>query len=212
MPPPIPDTVFVKAKESVLQGEPTGKPLQGQTVKLLPPDKPDLPGRPETKTAHDTGFDKPPAQCTTGTDGDCKINVPPEERETYNLPSRPNRPRQNYRVDLDVRQTTGGIVETTGGLSVPDLDGAKSGVYVDGNNFKIGDRTFTRIQSRSDAGTNVSLRESFDKPGQKYEDDTCREKQPGPPFGMRPGSWSALNHDLPEASLSIRTLIRRIAR
>ena len=42
---PIPDTVFVKAKESVLEGQPTGSPIENQVVKLFPQEEPQLHGR-----------------------------------------------------------------------------------------------------------------------------------------------------------------------
>jgi hypothetical protein len=75
----IPSTVFVKANEEVVRGEPTGQPLASQMVKLLA-ERPALPSSRESKMAQDTGFDKPPAQCTTGADGRCKFEVPADER------------------------------------------------------------------------------------------------------------------------------------
>src|SRR4029079_10317543 len=85
---PIPDTIFVKAKESVLEGLSTGNPIENQVVKLFPAEEPELPGTGVSKEAEDTGFDKDPVECTTGADGNCAMHVPTEDRALYSLPSK----------------------------------------------------------------------------------------------------------------------------
>jgi hypothetical protein len=110
----IPSTVFVKANEEVLQGTPTGQPLASQTVKLLA-ERPALPSSRESKTAQDTGFDKPPAQCTTGADGRCKFEVPADERPVYGLPVTDTAARRpNYRIEFNALKSSGGVAEITG--------------------------------------------------------------------------------------------------
>jgi hypothetical protein len=211
-PPSIPDTVFVKAKESVLEGSPPGNPLQGQTVKLLPPNKPDLPGSPESKTARDTGFDKPPAQCTTTAEGECKIAVLPDDRDTYGLPALSNRARQNYRIDVDVRKTSEAIVEITGGRPKPDVTEAPAGTDLFSEPFRSGDRIYARIKSLADKGIDPLLRRKFDDRGSNFEEDYCREKQPGPPLGTQPTFSPALYHELPAATVKLWGAPRRSTR
>ena len=204
IPTSIPDTVFVKAKESVLQGGPTGQPIQGQVVKLLPPEKPGLPGDGPTKTAQDTGFDKPPAQCTTAADGGCKIDVIKEDHPYYRLPASPDGSRKNYRIDVDVPKTTGGVVETTGKPTAPDtVSDIPQGTDIVSNTIKIGNRTFVRLTSEVAGNVSFSLREKYERPGSNYEEDYCRDKQPVPPLGMQPSSFSALNADLPGVSVRL---------
>jgi hypothetical protein len=211
-PPSIPDTVFVKAKESVLEGSPPGNPVQGQTVKLLPPNKPDLPGSPESKTARDTGFDKPPAQCTTTAEGECKIAVLPDDRDTYGLPALSNRARQNYRIDVDVRKATEAVVEITGGRPKPDVTEAPAGTDLFSEPFRSGDRIYARIKSLADKGIDPLLRRKFDDRGSNFEEDYCREKQPGPPLGAQPASSPALYHELPAATVKLWGAARRSTR
>jgi hypothetical protein len=201
----IPDTIFVKAKESVLEGEPTGKPIENQVVKLFPPEEPELPGTGVNKQAEDTGFDKDPVECTTGADGDCKMQVPVEDRALYDLPSTDEKPGKNYRVDYDLPKDSGGVAETTGKRIKPDVKtGTPDGAEVTVAEFKIGDRTFIRLVYEQPYGLDHDFDEQF-KPilGDGYEEDYCREKQPGAPLGMQPDSLSSLNHDLPEATVKL---------
>jgi hypothetical protein len=211
-PPSIPDTVFVKAKESVLEGSPPGNPLQGQTVKLLPPNKPDLPGSPESKIARDTGFDKPPAQCTTTAEGECKIAVLPDDRDAYGLPALSNRARQNYRIDVDVRKTTEAVVEISGRRPKPDVTEAPAGADMFSEPFRSGDRIYARIKSLADKGIDPLLRKKFDDRGSNFEEDYCREKQPGPPLGMQSDSSRAVHHELPAVTVKLSGGARRSTR
>ena len=207
---PIPDTIFVKAKESVLEGQPTGNPIQNQVVKLFPTDKPDLPGT-GTKTAQDTGFDENPVQCATGADGGCTMQVPVGDRLLYGLPSTDQKkPGQKYRVDYDLPKQSGGVVETTGKGAQPDLKtGTPATADINTEEFKIGNRTFVRLSYKLPYGVTHDFREQFTPTyGSNYEEDYCRDKQPGPPLGMQPNSLNALNHDLPEAIVNIGRAIR----
>jgi hypothetical protein len=199
---PIPDTIFVKAKESVLEGQPPGAPIESQVVKLFPAEEPNLPGTAETTEAEDTGFDKDPVQCTTGTDGDCKMQIPAEDRAAYDLPDTGALPA-NYRVDYDLPKDSGGVAETTGKPKEPDVkSGTPAGANVAYEVFSIGERTFTRLVYKQAYGLDHDFDEQF-KPvfGESYEEDYCRDKQPGPPLGMQPTTFGALNHDLPEATI-----------
>jgi hypothetical protein len=199
----IPDTIFVKAKTAVLEGTETGSPLENQVVKLLPAEEPDLPGNDETKEANDTGFDKDPVECMTGADGACQMQVPVEDRPVYDLPSEEASGR-SYRVDYDLLNNSGGVAETTGNQSesfkADNLDGAQ----VAYEEFQIGNRTFVRIIYKSPDGVEDDFDEKFTPIfAESYEEDYCRDKQPGPPLGMQPQSFAAINHELPEAHIRI---------
>jgi hypothetical protein len=204
---PIPDTIFVKAKESVLRGEEKGEPIENQVVKLFPTEEPDLPGT-GTKEAQDTGFDKDPVQCTTGADGECKAQVPPEDRAAYGLPDTGALPA-HYRADYELPKDSGGVAETIGKPAEPDVKtGTPAGAEVKYEEFKIGNRTFVRLVYVLPHDVEHDFEEQF-KPvlGESYEEDYCRDKQPGPPLGMQPSSFSALNHDLPEASVRFHATV-----
>ena len=206
-PPPtlIPDTIFVKAKELVLEGQTTGNPIENQIVKLFPPEEPELPGAGVNKEAEDAGFDKDPVECTTGADGGCKMHVPVEDRALYDLPNTDEKPGQNYRVDYDLPKDSGAVAETTAKSTEPDVKtGMPDGAEVAVVEFKIGDRTFVRLVYEQPHGLNHDFDEQF-KPifGDNYEEDYCREKQPGPPLGMQPASLGSVNHDLPEAAIKL---------
>ncbi len=206
----IPDTIFVKAKEEVLEGKPTGSPIENQVVKLFPPEEPALPGTDETtKETEDTGFDKDPVECTTGAEGDCSMHVPPEDRAQYDLPA--NGASKNYRADYDLPKDSGGVAETTGKPAEADVkSGTPPGAKVTYEKFSIGDRSFVRLVYKQAYGLDHNFGEQF-KPvfGDKYEEDYCRDKQPGPPLGMQPSTFGALNHDLPEASIKLGAVISR---
>ena len=211
----IPDTVFVKATEAVLEGQPAGQPVPGQVVKLLPVEKPGLPGDQPSRAAQDTGFDKSPVQCTTEANGECRAALARGERQVYKLPTRgSSTAKQSYRVDVSLQQVSGGVLETTGARTKPDLLNTPVGARVVGGDIKIGDRTFLRVRAYADAGAVLSLREKFGRDAAKYDEDICRDKQPGPPLGLQPSSFSAISRDLPEASLRLDGAIRakRVAR
>jgi hypothetical protein len=210
------DTLIVKANRKALEGMAIAQETAGQnvqTAKLLPK-KPDHPRPGETKTARDTGFDKPPVQCTTGASGECRAAIPQDDREVYNLPVLVGRPKQTYRMDVDIRQASGGVIETTGQRTKPDLTGTPRGVDVSGSDFKIGNRTFTRVQSYVDEGAIFSLQAKFAR-GANFELDHCRDKefrchdlQPSP-SGMQPIAFSATNNDLPSAIVKLNEFNQR---
>jgi hypothetical protein len=66
-----------------------------------------------SKSAQDTGFDRDAAQCTTGANGECKLQVEPQDRAIYGLASRDGKPG-NYRLDLNLLKHNGAVAETTG--------------------------------------------------------------------------------------------------
>jgi hypothetical protein len=205
VPPQIPDTVFVKASEAVLTGGQTGRELQNQTVKLVFA-KPDLPGGGASKTAQDTGFDRDPAQCTTGAGGECKIDVHPDDRPLYGLASSGAKPNR-YRLDLNLLKHSGAVAETTG-KAKPDLPNASlAGAKLAAGEFKIGNRTFTRLEVDEPYGRGDNSTAYSRALGPNAETDYCRSKKPGP-LGLEPTSLSALNHELPEAMLKLDRLAR----
>jgi len=200
-PPQIPDTVFVKASEAVLEGGRTGSELQNQTVKLVF-DKPDLPGSGASKSAQDTGFDRDPAQCTTGANGECKIQVHPDDRPLYGLASAGAKPG-HHRLDLNLLKHSGAVAETTG-KTVPDLKNATpAGGNIATSEFKIGNRKFTRLGIDEPYGRSEDRAAYSRALGSNAETDYCRTKKPGP-LGMEPTSLGALNHELPESTLRLK--------
>jgi hypothetical protein len=199
VPPAIPDTVFVKASEAVLEGGQTGGELQNQTVKLVFA-KPDLPGSGTSRSAQDTGFDRGPAQCTTAANGECQLQVEPQDRAVYGLASPEGKPG-NYRLDLNLLRHNGAVAETTG-KAAPDLSKATpSGGKLAVTEFRIGNRKFTRLAVDQPYGRSDTLAAYRGTPGAEAETDYCRTKKPGPALGTQPRSFSALNHELPEATV-----------
>jgi len=80
----------------------------------------------------------------------------------------------------------------------PEVTGGRpAGVDVTFEESKFGDRTFVRLVYEQPYGLDHDFDEQF-KPvfGDRYEDDYCREKEPGPALGLLPHSYSALNHEL----------------
>jgi hypothetical protein len=195
--------VFVKANEEVVQGGPTGQPLASQMVKLLA-ERPALPNSRESKTAQDTGFDKPPAQCTTGADGRCKFEVPADERPVYGLPVADTAARRpNYRVEFNALKSSGGVAEITGRKPATESTPADGNLASD--IFNIGNRIFQRFgfntpyESREDV--EASYRSAF---GDKYQVDTCETKKlPGLPLGTEPSSFKEPNHELSQATIKL---------
>jgi len=165
----------------VLEGGPTGTPLEGQTVKLTLTDTPDLPGT-ANDTGQDTGYDKPPAQCTTDATGGCVIKVEADERPHYNLPQPTKTKPGNYRLELARPRTSGGVAEITGRKKPIDPKLLESvGSKITATTFSIGNRTFERFALEDKYGVEnriaEKLKEAF---GSDYEEDLCEDKEPGP--------------------------------
>jgi hypothetical protein len=206
VPPAIPDTVFVKASEAVLEGGQTGSELQNQTVKLIFA-KPDLPGGGASKSAQDAGFDRDPAQCTTGANGECKLQVEPQDRAIYGLAKGDGKPG-NYRLDLNLLKHNGAVAETTG-KAAPDLSKAvPAGTKLTATEFRIGDRKFTRLGIDQPYGRSDDVAVYGGVLGAAAETDYCRTKKPGPALGMQPRTFAALNRELPEAIVKFDRLRR----
>src|SRR5262249_25390795 len=104
--PPVHITIYIKASEVVLTGGgENGPPIEGQVVKLVMRDKPDLPTTTGNRTLTDKGFDKPSPQCTTDAGGGCKIDVPAEDRPLYALDKTPRlagKPATNFRLAVNI--------------------------------------------------------------------------------------------------------------
>ena len=202
--PPSPSTtILYKVRESVMEGQPTGTSIENQIVKLFPTDEPDLPGI-GSKEAEDTNFEADPVQGTSDANGEGKMQVPMKDRALYGLPSADAKSSQYYRLDYDLPQQSGGVVETTGKDANLDLKtGTPAGAEVTAEYFKIGNRTYVRLIYQQPYGLHHDFREQFARAyGPKYEEDICRGPEPAPPLGLQSGSLSALNHDLPQATVN----------
>jgi hypothetical protein len=205
---PVHITIYIKASEAVLEGGQTGEPIQGQVVKLVMRDKPALPTTTNDRTTADTGFDKPAPQCTTDADGQCKVDVPAEDRPLYAMSQTPRiggKPVNNFRLAINLMQHTGGIAETTG-RSVPSLRGSMTTGKLTTEPVKIGNRTFLRLGFNTPYGATGDLAEQFSKLlGVPVEIDICLVKEPGPPLGSeQPASYEAINQELPHAAINLR--------
>jgi len=221
-PPETPIIIFVKATQSVLEGQPQGIGLPGYNTALLPPAKPDLPFTSgNTQTAQqDAGFDKDPVKCTTGQGGECKLELDVGTQQEFGIqPTGGAAPNiNNFRVDVSVPQTTGGVIEITGlgGNDVIRLDTLRSGlpdqVNIVPDIFNIGDRSFLRLGLDQPFGLTFDPGNHFNKlfgdaklfaKPLIFVTDYCRDKQPGPPLGAPPASFVLLNQALPEATIKL---------
>jgi len=195
-PPRIPDTIFVKTSESVLEGGQTGTPLGDQVVKLFPAATPELPG---TGPKTDTGFNKDPVQTRVGHDGTGTMKVEPNERSVYDLPQ--NGGQQNYRMDVELPRHDGVVAEITG--KTPSAPTTPSGAKVTDTEFKVGDRTFMRLDIDIPYGKNLNFINFYTPILPGVGIDYCRTTKPGVPLGSQPDSLSALNHEVRQATLKL---------
>ena len=187
--------ILFKGNQEVLERGQTGESLQGQHLMLVFK-KPDLResvmGKP---VKDDNGFDKDGVHAVTGTDGHAKLKVPAEARGLY-LSSLGDKPKKYYRVDAIAKRNTGSVSEIARNAK-PDLTG---GAPQDGNViaevFKIGARTFVRRLYTAAYAASVSLPSD-------QKDDWCRVVEPGPALGMEPEYPSALQRELPEATVKL---------
>jgi hypothetical protein len=215
--------IFIKATQSVLEGQPQGSGLPGYNTALFAP-KPDLPFTDgDTQTAQqDAGFDKDPVKCTTGQGGECKLELDIGTVKDFGIgwnvqPGLPQRLGSNYRLDYSVPQTTGGVIETTSFKVIPDVtQGLPDRVNIVPDTFNIGDRSFLRLGFDQPFGLDFDLAGHVNKlfgDNQQlgrpviYVTDVCRDKQPGPPLGTQLVSFSLLNRALPEATVRLRLSI-----
>lgn len=207
--------IFIKASEAVLDGSQPGEPIHGQLVKLVLKEKPALPTTTASRTAVDKGFDKPAPQCTTGADGQCKFDIPAEERSLYALkdpPRNTGKPLNNYRLEFNAMKHTGGVAETTG-KQVPNISATTIEGDITAEIFRIGDRNFVRLGVNTSSSVATELLEKFGPLlGVPIEADICLIKEPGPPLGSEPVSVPFLNQELPHAAIRLRTPIRTTVR
>jgi hypothetical protein len=203
-------TIFIKASEAVLDGGQTGEPIQGQIVKLVMREKPGLPSI--TQAKNDTGFEKPAPQCTTGAGGECKVTVPAEDRALYALNDAPRaggKPASYYRLAVNVMKHTGGVAETTGKQVSSEI----SAKGVTAEIFKVGGRTFMRLGFNTPTDlTDDQIEKYRALLGVPVEVDICLVKEPGPPLGAEPVSYSAINQELPHAAIRFQPTSRRMRR
>lgn len=191
-------------------------------------------GRTKTaKTEVDKGYDKSPVTCVTD-GGRCKAVVPADERDAYGLsvlpPSAASTDKMgsnadllrdfirrhggldsdNYSVALSEPHTTGVVLKKTANALTPKqqaaLADAPTGVMVSKTDFKVGGKSYTRIGITGPPEVVALIAKALtDSFGKDAQIDLCDEKAPGPPLGMTPVSFSALNRELPHATLDLRT-------
>jgi len=206
-------TIFIKASETVLEGSQTGEPIQGQIIKLVTKEKPALPTTTENRTAMDKGFDKPAPQCTTAGDGQCRVDIPAEDRSLYALKDSPRtggNSLTNYRLSINVMKHTGGVAETTG-KQVPGVNETTSKGDVTAELFRIGNRTFVRLGFNTPSGVTNNFVEKYSGLlGVPIEVDICLIKEPGPPLGSEPVSYGAINQELPASVIRLRPASARV--
>jgi len=121
---------------------------------------------------------------------------------------------QNFGVELPPAKNTGMVIQS--GPAKPNLAllaaalaDLPPGVQVQKSDFKIGDKTYTRVAfTGPDKSTAEAARKFADRLGKDAQIDQCGEKAPGPPLGMMPVSFSALNSELPQTTVDLRKSVR----
>ena len=195
----------------MLEGGQTGNPIAGQNIALFPfkPALPvfDNPG----PTGNDFGFNRDPARCTTQPNGGCNIPIQNDDRPLFGFPNDPNQPTNAFGMNIQPQKVNGGYL--TGNQPIPNFTPfLPNGVTpIVGDPLNINGETFTPIffNFPFNVPFDVSnLQPQF--PGLLI--DFCFTKQPGPPLGMEPESYSALNHELPQASVTIERIRRTMRR
>src|SRR5262249_37774176 len=146
--PPVHITIYIKASEVVLTGGgENGPPIEGQVVKLVMRDKPDVPTGTGERKLTDKGFDKPAPQCTTDAGGGCKIDVPADDRPLYALDKTPRLAGKvvtNFRLAVNVMKHNGAVAEVTG-KQLPDLKDLLTAGNILAELVTIGERSFLRF-------------------------------------------------------------------
>ncbi|MDO8399278.1 MAG: hypothetical protein Q7T45_15805 [Bradyrhizobium sp.] len=189
------------------------------------------------KAKLDKGHDHSPVTCIAGAGNRCKAQVPADEFESYGLPASTTATdpqdktvtaadddplleflrahsgaSRNYSVELARAGTTGVVIQKNAAKPASALDAALKdmppGVQVERSDFKIGNKTYTRVGfSGPTAITTAAARKFADSFGKDAQVDQCGEKAPGPPLGMTPVSFSALNSELPQATVDLHRSI-----
>jgi hypothetical protein len=90
------------------------------------------------------------------------------------------------------------------GKGKPDLkDATPAGGRLTVTEFNIGKRKFTRGGIDQPYGRSENNAAASRALGTAAETDYCRTKKPGPPLGLEPASFGALNQELPQAALKL---------
>jgi hypothetical protein len=204
-------TIYIKATQEVVTGGQTGQPIGGQIVKLIF-QTPDFPATQEQKTADDTAYDQPAPQSTTDTGGQAQIQVANNDKKSFGLTQNitsGGKPVTNFSVSLNMLKHDGLSGEMTG-HAMPNLNATliPNGNFI-AEQVTIAGHTYVRIGANTPYGTVTDLAEMFSKLlGVKVVIDICIIKEPGPPLGREPPTYSALNQDLPQASVMLARTAR----
>jgi hypothetical protein len=200
-------TLIVKATEEAKERGRQASSETGQRIEvamLLPPNKSDLPGLHRTDTAQnnnlDDGYDGDSYKCVMP----CTLGVAQKDLPHLAMSSLlKGTSSRNFRIEFDPPKSDGRVVEITDHGSIPDLSkGLPAGVIVTGVPIVIGNQVYLRLSSQIPADLKFPLDEKLSRLlGRKVVIDYCFDVQPGPPDGMQPRSFSALNHQLPDATV-----------
>jgi hypothetical protein len=203
-------TIFIKADLTQIQDQ-SANQIGSQTFSLFTP-KPAPPtertGRPGEELQR--AANQPAPKCTPGPMGECTIDIPEEYRPDFGWPSpRPGEmPVRNFGVNVTPQKVNGGYVETTGNKPLPNFQsGLPFGAMpVFGDPVQIGPQTFVPFMFNTPYNVPFDVGQFTTSSGLKIEIDFCFVKEPGPPLGSEPASYSALNKELPEATLKLMKL------
>ncbi|CAN7616148.1 hypothetical protein LJR220_005691 [Bradyrhizobium sp. LjRoot220] len=190
-------TIHFKLNVANLPQAEVPKTAEGHIAGLLV-DAPPLPGKPGTsasQTAQTIGAGQDALRCRAGADGSCTVSQKPGGV------TGPGTAAGSYRIDVPVSQTAGGIIETTGSKTEPNLTGPP-GLNVIGQAFAVGPRTFMRVGFAQAFGLSVDPQAFFQaRFGDKYKIDFCFDEAPMGAHGI---ASSMLNSELPAAAIELR--------
>jgi hypothetical protein len=189
-------TIHFKLNVANLPQAEVPKTAEGHIAGLLV-DVPALPGKAGTtaaRTAQDIGAGQDALRCRAGTDGLCTVS------QKLGGQVAPGTVAGSYRIDVPVSQTAGGVIETTGSKTEPNLTGPP-GLNVVGQTFAVGPRSFTRVSFAQPFGLSVDPQAFFHaRFGDTYKIDFCFDEAPA---GAHAIASSVLNSELPAAAIKL---------
>jgi hypothetical protein len=201
-------TVYFKPKLADLpQGE-IPKTTEGHIAGLFveAPALPGPPGSAPTQAMQNTGASSGVWRCRDDGSWSCTMGEslarPSGDAGTnLGLSNTKKGLNSHYQIDVPVSQTAGGVIETTGSKTEPNLT-APAGLNVTGQTFAVGPRTFTRLSFAQPFGLGIDPNAHFQQRfGEKYKIDFCYDEAPMGPHAI---ASSVLNSELPAAAIKLR--------